>query len=435
MVNRLVPFFPIMLEARISCHDDDSASSPSLTSVLGHDTFQKTKVLPHPSSEKGCDRMADSRLTICAGMFGCLVIVATRATGTTYHVPGDLPTIQSALNLAQPGDSVVVAPGTYPENLIMGHGVVLLGEQGAETTLVDGRLLGPVISCESVNDFTVQGLTLLRGRNAAYPGGAGVAMNISRGDFLDCIFRDNQALRDGGGISVVDSDATILRCTFRDNSTNVQGGLDGGGIFCYRSFTLAEDCLIVNNRAHEGAGITVTQFSTAIIRRCILAENEATSVGVAGAGIAVLNSSVLAENNTLVGNITPLEGATVALVSGAIFFEQNIVAHSTGVGISCEAGNLACNDVWSSQNTNYEGCAPSSTNFSADPLFCDLLRFNLGLNETSPCAPANSPAGCGLIGALDVACGVIAVEPATWGRIKSHYAGSVSKGARSTAPH
>ncbi len=39
-------------------------------------------------------------------------------------------------------------------------------------------------------------------------------------------------------------------------------------------------------------------------------------------------------------------------------------------------------------------------------MFCDAGGGDFTLNAQSPCAPANSPAGCDLIGALPVGCGV-----------------------------
>jgi hypothetical protein len=49
-----------------------------------------------------------------------------------------------------------------------------------------------------------------------------------------------------------------------------------------------------------------------------------------------------------------------------------------------------------------------------------VIGGNFFLHETSPCAPANSPGACGLIGAFPPAC-VNAVLPTTWGAIKSRY--------------
>ena len=43
-----------------------------------------------------------------------------------------------------------------------------------------------------------------------------------------------------------------------------------------------------------------------------------------------------------------------------------------------------------------------------------------GIQSDSPCAPANST-GCGLVGALPVGCGPVALDPVSWGRIKGQY--------------
>jgi hypothetical protein len=122
---------------------------------------------------------------------------------------------------------------------------------------------------------------------------------------------------------------------------------------------------------------------------------------------------------------------------------RNIIAlNSLGNGIHLgdfdSTVQLDCNDVWSNAPANYAGIPDHtgwSGNISDDPLFCNLPARDFTIDETSPCAAANSPAGCGLIGALEVGCGVIAVEPATWGQIKARQveaerAGTLVKAAK-----
>lgn len=46
--------------------------------------------------------------------FACACI---GAQGATIHVPADYSTIQAAINAASNGDTIVVAPGTYQENI------------------------------------------------------------------------------------------------------------------------------------------------------------------------------------------------------------------------------------------------------------------------------------------------------------------------------
>jgi hypothetical protein len=361
-----------------------------------------------------------------------LVLAALTATWTfvpgpllaaTWHVPGDFSTIQGAIQLAQYGDSVVVAPGNYPENLTMRSGVLVRGTGGAEATVVDGRYLGPVVLCNNALDFTLEDLTLRRGYMAAYPGGAGVAMDHARGLVARCLVIDNLAGRDGGGISVVDSRATIVGCTFRNNSAAAASALDGGGIFCYRSEIVVEDTQIIDNLAQEGGGLAIVLDSSAAIRRCVIARNEALGPGPAGGAIAVASSAVEITSSTMVENRTPLTGASVALISGSGSFTRSIVARAAGYGLLWGAPfSVLCNDVWGSGGLNYAGPPPDPSNQSADPLFCDLAHLDLRLDQSSPCAPPQSPPGCGLIGAFGVGCGPIAVEPASWGQIKAHFA-------------
>ncbi len=66
--------------------------------------------------------------------------IAISVSATTIHVPADQPTIQAGINAASNGDTVLVAPGTYYENVdSVGKPVVLLSSDGAAvTTIIQG---------------------------------------------------------------------------------------------------------------------------------------------------------------------------------------------------------------------------------------------------------------------------------------------------------
>ena len=58
----------------------------------------------------------------------------------------------------------------------------------------------------------------------------------------------------------------------------------------------------------------------------------------------------------------------------------------------------------------------------ADPLFCDPVNGEFTVDGASPCLPQNSN-GCGLIGAHWQGCGVVSVDPSTWGQVKAQFRG------------
>ncbi len=51
-----------------------------------------------------------------------------------WQVPGDFPTIQAAVDAAQEGDTILVAPGTYQEHVVISKGLTLQGA-GPDTVL------------------------------------------------------------------------------------------------------------------------------------------------------------------------------------------------------------------------------------------------------------------------------------------------------------
>lgn len=59
-------------------------------------------------------------------------------TGTVINVPAEQSTIQAAINIAAPGDTVLVAPGTYQETINIQNGAInLISRDGpASTTLI-----------------------------------------------------------------------------------------------------------------------------------------------------------------------------------------------------------------------------------------------------------------------------------------------------------
>ena len=72
-----------------------------------------------------------------------ILAVPAIAISKTIHVPGDYMKIQEAIDAAVDGDTVLVAPGTYVENIkYRGKAIVVKSSHGSEGTVIDGNQAG-----------------------------------------------------------------------------------------------------------------------------------------------------------------------------------------------------------------------------------------------------------------------------------------------------
>ena len=59
--------------------------------------------------------------------FTVVMLIATAGFAATIHVPGDYSTIQVAVNNARTGDIIMIAAGTYNEDVTIGIDLTLQG--------------------------------------------------------------------------------------------------------------------------------------------------------------------------------------------------------------------------------------------------------------------------------------------------------------------
>ncbi|MGD8506942.1 MAG: NosD domain-containing protein, partial [Candidatus Bathyarchaeota archaeon] len=85
---------------------------------------------------------------------------------TTWHVPGDFPSIQAAIDAASSNDTIIVAPGIYYEHLSIQHknNLTIIGEDPA-TTIIDGSQTGSIIYLSGSNEIAITGFIM---QNAIY---------------------------------------------------------------------------------------------------------------------------------------------------------------------------------------------------------------------------------------------------------------------------
>lgn len=169
--------------------------------------------------------------------------------GVTYHVPVDFRTIQSAIEASSyNGDTIIVAPGTYIENIdYVGKNIYIgshyiYGNTDASIinrTIIDGNENGSVVTFyggES-RDAVLNGFTITNGNGRHSPGwisayGGGLYIRESNPSIMNCVIRNNTAfgIGVGGGMYLMDSDAFLSNLIITENLA-----FKGGGIFLIRS--------------------------------------------------------------------------------------------------------------------------------------------------------------------------------------------------------
>ncbi len=161
-----------------------------------------------------------------------LSLLSSLTFAATINVPADQPTIQSGIDIAQNGDTVLVDDGIYRGegnvNLdFKGKRIILKSRNGAEATIIDCEKMFETRGFIFQNDETVD--SVLNG------------FTIKNGD-----------QKFGGGIYLIYASPTIKNCTI-DSNQSINGG--GDGIFCYSSDPIITDCTITRN---FGGGIFIS---------------------------------------------------------------------------------------------------------------------------------------------------------------------------------
>jgi hypothetical protein len=91
-----------------------------------------------------------SRLSAVSVVYMSLLIVGSAGAATVIHIPADKPTIQAGIKAAGNGDTVLVSPGTYVENInFLGKTITVESSMGPKVTIIDGGGLSSVVTFSS----------------------------------------------------------------------------------------------------------------------------------------------------------------------------------------------------------------------------------------------------------------------------------------------
>jgi WD40 repeat protein len=170
-----------------------------------------------------------------------LVTGATWCLAREMQVPAEYPTIQAAIEAAQDGDTILIAPGTYRENLAVAKNITLVGAD-RDTVFLDGGGTD-VVTVASGGALVLKSLTVTNGREG---------ISVRRGGRIALInVRVVANKRDG---VLVMGTAELQGCLVRDS------GRYGVNVFGPGAQILGSGNILWNNLEGNIQGETPTTF-------------------------------------------------------------------------------------------------------------------------------------------------------------------------------
>jgi Protein of unknown function (DUF1565) len=179
---------------------------------------------------------------------------------------GDFTRVQDGIDIATQGDTVLVYPGTYFENIEIVEKNIVLGslclttgdESYISQTIIDGSQLSCCIYLNNNTELNIIcGFTLQNGSGYKFEPddiySTGGALFIWQSDInlIDCILKNNKADGHGGAIYIYQSTMNSYACVIEENYAFFG---DGGGISARESELFLSDVTIKKNYSSKRGG-------------------------------------------------------------------------------------------------------------------------------------------------------------------------------------
>ncbi|MHC5183829.1 MAG: BACON domain-containing protein, partial [Planctomycetota bacterium] len=312
------------------------------------------------------------------------------------YVPNDYPTIQAAIDAADPNglDTVIVLPGTYAENInFSGKDIILSSTNPTDpnivaATIIDGNASGSVVTFAGTETSAceLRGFTITNGIGTLISSsryGGGVYGNNTQATITYCTITGNTAGNHGGGL--YQCHGPITHCTITGNTA----GNHGGGL--YQCHGLITHCVIRSNTAEYGDGGGFFECHGPITN-CMIMNNDCRWNG---GGLSLCEGTIT--NCTIVYNYTEpgiSEGGGLAFCNGQI---TNCILWGNWDGIWGLGGQVIGADPIITYSCIQNWTGGGTGNISGNPMFADPspAPYDLHLLAGSPCIDAgtNAPPG------------------------------------------
>jgi hypothetical protein len=335
-------------------------------------------------------------------------ILVTPLHGKTINVPAQQPTIQGGINAASTGDTVLVAPGTYYENInFSGKAITVTSSGGPSVTIIDGsKTYAATVTFATSEKSTsiLSGFTLQNGASEIEVTSASPTIkgNIVTGstiaglsgiynNFGAPLIEGNliTAAGNGGIWSTSDTGIQIIG--------NVIAGNGGAGI---NSQYAGATNVIEQNSIIGNSSYGVLYFPSSIGGNALFVQNLVYGNGSEGLN---LDAPFTMISNTVTNNSSgqccgASEVSSFSLPNNVTMQNNLLVATGELSAISCveaQSGPVFTNnDVFAAYAPAYGGACTDQTgisgNVSVDPLFVDILSDNFHIQSSSPAIGAGT---------------------------------------------
>jgi predicted outer membrane repeat protein len=214
--------------------------------------------------------------------------------------------LQAAIDAACPGDTIVVADGTYTgagnrDLDFRGKAITVRSANGPDNCRIDCQSQGRGFSFHrhENRNSTVDGFTIVNGQ--AGRGGGVCCVEASSPTISNCVFEGNVATQGGGGIYVSRSNPILSQCIFCRNRAGDHDSREigdrwkppacGGAVLNVGGAPTVAGCRFRENLATASGGAVCNAGAVASFTDCVFTSNEA---GHLGGAIAAIETRVTA---------------------------------------------------------------------------------------------------------------------------------------------
>ena len=294
-------------------------------------------------------------------------------------------TIQTMINNASEGGTVIIPVGSYFETLTVNKNITLTGQGSTFTILHPGEAGGRVISVGSGYNLTINSLEVTGGSS---DNGGGIDLAGGSLTLNSCLIDHNTATYYGGGVYQSGASGSVT-ATSSQIDHNVATNYDGGGLYVSGSATLSSTDLTDNQANRHGGGMQLAgsiQLTGGYINN-----NHATTGNGGGVGLnndLTINGTQFNKNTAgdSGGGLTQWNSGKTVSITNAVFNNNTAVNKGGGAYLGSYA-TLLTSSTFSNNTVNSGGSADALGGgvYAPDGLVGSHLTFNGNSAQCQAC--------------------------------------------------